>query len=107
MINKVKLLFGILLMLNMQTNAQEDGELNYRYWQMRQRFVDQFVKIGDCHGCSLPVSRITTPDTWGTDRVFFDDESVRILGWYIGVLATENHLLGLNNQTTQSNNEEL
>jgi len=51
----------IYLMLNSILLAQ-DGELNYRYWQMRQRFVDQFVKIGDCHGCSLTVSRITTPD---------------------------------------------
>jgi len=58
----------------------QDGELNYRYWQMRQRFVDQYVKIGDCHGCSLPVSRKTSPDSYGVDKVIFDDESVRILG---------------------------
>jgi hypothetical protein len=32
----------------------QDGDLNYRYWQMRQRFVDQFVKFGGCNGCSLP-----------------------------------------------------
>ncbi|MFM2286587.1 MAG: hypothetical protein RLZZ543_2084 [Bacteroidota bacterium] len=102
---KIKFVF-ILLIINTPLFAQ-DGELNYRYWQMRQRFVDQYVKIGDCHGCSLPVSRITTPDSWGTDRVIFDDESVRILGWYISVLATENHLLRINSQTTQTNNEEL
>jgi hypothetical protein len=85
----------------------QDGELNYRYWQMRQRFVDQYVKIGDCHGCSLPVSRKTSPDSYGVDKVIFDDESVRILGWYISVLATENQLLRINNQTTETNNEEL
>lgn len=45
---KIKFVF-ILLIINTPLFAQ-DGELNYRYWQMRQRFVDQYVKIGDCHG---------------------------------------------------------
>ena len=28
------------------------------YWQMRQRLLNDFIRVGDCHGCSIPASSI-------------------------------------------------
>lgn len=68
MINKAK-----LLMLNMQTNAQVDGELNYRYWQMRQRFLDKYIRVGEGHEMSIPASWVTN-NTGSQSILLVEDE---------------------------------
>lgn len=32
-------------------------DFGHQYWQMRQRLLDKFIRVGDCHGCSIPASK--------------------------------------------------
>jgi hypothetical protein len=70
---------------------------------MRNRLKEQFLVIGDCHGCSIPASRYNSH----TNMLHIDDESLRHLGWYIAVLASENYLLRQSNAYDSENIQEL
>jgi len=59
-----------------------------KYWQYRHKLVTQYMLIGDEQGYSLPASYINP----GLERMKWTDNTIW-LGWYIGTLATEYHLL--------------
>ncbi len=59
-----------------------------KYWQYRQKLVTQFMLVGDDQGYSQPASYINP----GLERMKWSDNTIW-LGWYIGTLATEYHLL--------------
>ncbi len=59
-----------------------------KYWQYRHKLVTQYMLIGDQQGYSLPASYINP----GLERMKWSDNTIW-LGWYIGMLATEYHLL--------------
>jgi hypothetical protein len=102
----------ILFLLNMafyNLQAQDFGQM---YWQMRQRLLDKFIRVGNCHGCSIPATllKIKAPDQNGVnpqDELYFQDESQRHMAWYVAVLATEHRLLTLQSQSTLANEQEL
>jgi hypothetical protein len=88
----MKFTFKILLLLAsfpLNTNAQVDGLM---YWEIRQRFLDKFIRVGEGHGMSIPVTWIKKQEQ-GPDILVFEDESTRQLGWYIAMLATEHEVL--------------
>lgn len=59
-----------------------------KYWQYRHKLVTQYMHIGDEQGYSLPASYISPT----LERMKWTDNTIW-LGWYIGTLATEYHLL--------------
>ncbi len=80
----------------------------WKYWYYRWRLINDFMLIGDCHGCSIPASvrlrkPYQAPDSlalnWG-------DSAVR-LGWYISALAGEYRILYDNGESTDSVAREL
>ncbi|MCC6768899.1 MAG: T9SS type A sorting domain-containing protein, partial [Bacteroidia bacterium] len=84
-------------------SQQQHINRSYRYWELRQRLLDRYVKVGDCHGCSLPATLYNHKN----NALVFHDESVRQLGWYIAVLASENYLLRSSGATSQQLNQNL
>ena len=98
----------ILLFLFSEGTAQSDiSNLSSKYHSLRVRLREQFVVVGDCHGCGLPASRFEINPFPEPNVVFYDDETLRQLGWYIAVLAVENHLLRINGHSTYENSMEL
>ena len=78
----------------------QDAYLNQqKYWYMRQRLTEKFIKVGPGHGESLPAANYeifsedlnTTSDI--NKKLVFGSETTGRLGYYIGVLATEIKLL--------------
>ncbi len=65
---------------------------------MRQRLIDEFVVVGDCHFCSISATKREVEET-GQDVMCYLYESIRHIVWYILVLASEYRLLKLQNQT--------
>jgi len=98
----------LLFFISNYCNSQDFGQM---YWQMRQRLLDKFIRVGNCHGCSIPgtLVKFKEPNSNGIsiDELFFQDESLRHIGWYLGVLATEHRLLTLQNQGSLANEQEL
>jgi hypothetical protein len=62
--------------------AQVDSDLRFRYWKLRQKLLDNFIVIGDCHGCSLPATSI---DFSSSDHEIlnFEDETPRELNVFL------------------------
>lgn len=58
-----------------------------KYWYYRARLVNDFVKVGDGQGHSLPAS------LRGAGGMLRYGDTTIDLGWYIGVLATEYRLV--------------
>ena len=102
-------MFLLLNFLSITLVAQDFGQM---YWQMRQRLLDKFIRVGNCHGCSIPATllKIKGSDQNGLiqqDELYFQDESQRHMAWYVAVLATEHRLLTLQNKSTSENEKEL
>jgi len=96
--NQLYLFWVTFLFINIQLHSQQQHiNRSYRYWELRQRLLDRYVKVGDCHGCSLPATLYNHKN----NALVFHDESVRQLGWYIAVLASENYLLRSSGATPQ------
>ncbi len=80
--------------------GQTPEENAWKYWYYRWRLINDFLLIGDCHGCSIPASiRLTIPykgHQWCLD---WGDSAVR-LGWYISALAGEYRILHDNGEPT-------
>lgn len=91
----------ILLFTFAATIAQNVEQNLDKYWQYRHKLATQYMLIGDEQGYSLPASYINP----GLERMKWSDNTIW-LGWYMGMLATEYHLLhnhrydGYNNDDT-------
>lgn len=70
------------------TKAQNVDQNLDKYWQYRHKLVTQYMLVGDEQGYSLPASYINP----GLERMKWSDNTIW-LGWYMGTLATEYHLL--------------
>ncbi len=83
------ILFLLLLCANITALLGQSVEQNLdKYWQYRHKLVEQYMLVGDGQGYSLPASYINP----GLERMKWSDNTIW-LGWYLGVLATEYHLL--------------
>ena len=81
----------------------QTGQLNMqKYWHHRDRMVNKFVLVGpDCGMSILSAGRNTKKKT-----IEWDDATL-IMGYYIGMLATEYELLRRDNQNTNETIREL
>ncbi|MBX7203629.1 MAG: hypothetical protein K1X77_11205 [Bacteroidia bacterium] len=93
----------LFTLLSFECFAQWNG---YMYWEMRQRFLDKFIRIGEGHGMSIPGSWIKSQQD-GSEILVFEDESTRHIGWYLAMLATEHKLLEHHGYPTDQNEQEM
>ncbi len=90
--------------------GQTPEENAWKYWYYRWRLINDFLLIGDCHGCSIPASirleyyKFHVPGHF--KNIKWGDASVD-LGWYISVLAGEYRILHDNGEPTDSVAKEL
>lgn len=81
-----------------------------KYALLKQRFNRLFVHIGPAPGESIPAGRLYPKRDDETQRRYntleFGDATIH-LGWYLAVLATENHLLRQHGKPTTQNVYEL
>lgn len=82
------ILVSIICCWAMAGSAQSLEQNLDKYWQYRHKLVAQYMLVGDGQGYSLPASYINP----GLERMKWSDNTIW-LGWYIGTLATEYHLL--------------
>jgi len=87
--------------LNAQ-NSEIDNNI-IKYWNYRDRLVNDFIAIGDKPGQSLPFSTRNEREMIVLDH----GQGPMVLGQYIGVLASEYKLLNQNNQDTEQTLKEL
>jgi hypothetical protein len=114
MINFIKkklLLLLLLIFLMPQLFGQNSlNDLNYKkYWWYRYRLVNDFLVIGDCQGCSLPMAQRAAPKVSNNSLIIdarWGDNTIN-LGHYISVLATEYELLKRAGQPTDPTVREL
>jgi|GEM_PF-3196022 len=96
--------FLICLCLNIHFIISQTNEQNLeKYWHYRYRLTHQFMVVGDGNGESLPAD---IRNLYNGDILHFGETPVQ-LGYYLGVLATEYHLLKKNNQNTSQTLTEL
>lgn len=76
-------------------NASIDDVNLQKYWYYRWRLTNDFVKVGEGRGHSLPIQSRQgypgIPDVEAADATIYQ-------GFYLGVLATEFKLLSINNR---------
>lgn len=89
-----------LLVLPSLLSAQSLEDNLAKYWKYRHKLVTQYMLVGDEQGYSLPASYINP----GLERMKWSDNTIW-LGWYMGTLATEYHLL--HNERYQGYNDSL
>lgn len=81
-----------------------------KYARLKKRFNDTFVRVGPAPGESIPANRLYRKWDNETNRYYndleFGDATIH-LGWYLAVLATENHLLRQHGKSTAQNVREL
>jgi hypothetical protein len=81
--------FLLLCLCYAGTLQAQNHDLNLeKYWKYRQRLTTEFLVKGEGQGMSMPAEQRNEVDSfvkWGDNTIW--------LGWYIGVLATELHLL--------------
>ena len=73
----------------------ENIQDKYRYY--RKKLKSDFLVIGSEQGKSLP---IVIRNKWGGNAAAWGDATVH-LGWYLGVLGTENYLLSSSNRKNE------
>ncbi|NNF02551.1 MAG: hypothetical protein HKN22_07680 [Bacteroidia bacterium] len=91
----------ILLLLFSQSIAQDKVDLE-KYWNYRDNLTSKFLIIGTEPGMSLPAAyrnEVNREIKWADNMI--------TLGWYIGVLATEYHLLNNDKYTGYELNNKL
>lgn len=76
------------------------------YWEIRQRLLDKYIRVGEGHGMSIPGSWIKK-EVSGKEILVFEDESTRHIGWYLAMLATEHELLEHHGYPTDQNEREV
>lgn len=96
-----------------QVNYEGD-ELNMeKYWYLRKRLVEKFVKVGAGFGEGHPADIIiidASDDDWiyrAVKRLEWGGDATAVLGWYIGVLSTELKLLRENGEDYSGTTREL
>lgn len=81
-----------------------------KYALLKKRFNEIFVRVGPDPGESIPANRLFKKWDSETNRYYtdleFGDATIH-LGWYLAVLATENHLLRQHGKSTAQNVREL
>ncbi len=105
----ISLLVGILCILPLLGNAQNDNDNHRKYWYYRSRLVNDFLKVGTGQGESMPFNQRGLYAS-GFNPYFVDlniGDGTSTLGYYIGLLATEYYLLQQNNQNTDKVKHEL
>lgn len=113
--NKIILVFLFFLGYFYANSQIASSEINQeKYWYLRLRLKEQFVKIGLGAGASVPAAQITVggyDNGSGNDVVYkkldWGADATTHLGWYWGVLATEIHLLNNNGQNADETIQEL
>lgn len=88
----VLLLFAFIPLYSQKNKLQQEQNLD-KYWFYRAKLKNDFLVIGADQGNSIPIS---IRNRWGGDEATWGDATI-YLGWYLGVLATENFLLGQQN----------
>src|SRR5687768_10843434 len=86
---RMRYIFIILFSIQCLTLFSQDFNTNLdKYHHYRNRLVTEFMVVGDDQGMSMPAERRDTAAhflKWSDNTIW--------LGWYVGVLALEYHLL--------------
>ena len=72
-----------------QLSEAQAGDALAKYWLYKWRFLNDFIKVGDQKGESLPVAERSAMG----ERIFRFGDGAQKLGMYINLLATEYKLL--------------
>jgi MYXO-CTERM domain-containing protein len=80
---------AIVLFTPLRSRAQTTAANVAKYGEIRQRLLDDFVRVGEGEGMSMPAQerRVLGQNNY----IRWADATIR-LGWYIGVLATEHYM---------------
>lgn len=103
-------LLFILFSLSSFAQSVDDNTAHKRYWFYRTRLVNDFIKVGQNPGESLPLSRRTLGDINDiniSQKGQIGGDAVSQLGEYVCVLATEYALLRDNYQDVEEVKREL
>ncbi len=119
---KLKLIIGLLFIVTefFTQNIATDRKLHNKYWNMRSRLRNDFMKVGSGPGESIPMQQrgflyypndnpygeFVFPNAESGEKAKWGD-AMGDLGYYIGVLATEYALLQLNSQSPDTVIKEL
>lgn len=107
------LLFLFCFFIANRSIAQNQELNQQKYWQFRSLLTSQFMKVGNCLGCSIPAETLETVEVTEAghrktvQKLNFGADSPALLGWYMGVLATEYHLLKQEDKSTLQTEKEL
>jgi hypothetical protein len=103
-------LWALFLGMTFMSRAQQDETNLDKYWTYRDRFRKNFIKVGNGHGESLPIT--TRRINWAHSQdqssgaLYWSDATI-YLGHYLQVLATEHKLLSSAGQSTQATESEI
>jgi hypothetical protein len=86
--NLISIAFPIILFHASDLFAQGHDANLEKYWSYRNRLKSEFMVVGDQPGMSMPAERSDTV----SKTMYWSDNTIW-LGWYIGMLALEYHLL--------------
>src|ERR1700741_5409290 len=107
--NKIKIYISFALFISLvitEISSAQNDQLNHqKYWYYRWRLRNDFMIVGDCEGCSLP-ARERFGVSWDS-KIKWGEDGTIALGEYIGMLATEYHLLKHYGQSTEQTRKEL
>ena len=105
---KQVLSFFILSLSVFSSFAQIIKEDHDKYWNYRNRLRTYFLHVGPGQGESIPAG-IRNFINWndGNKSILAWGDATLYLGWYLGVLATEFHLLQQNGEDTKEIIKEL
>lgn len=95
--NTTVLFLFLLPVFAFSQTPMRESEILEKYWNNRERLTNLFTKP-DVHspmGSNLPALM------YKNKRLYWSDGTLN-LGWYMGVLATEFHILRANNQPTDN-----
>lgn len=103
-------LCALFLGMTFMSRAQQDETNLDKYWTYRDRFRKNFIKVGNGHGESIPIT--TRRINWAhsqdqsSSALYWSDATI-YLGHYLQVLATEHKLLSNAGQNTEATENEI
>lgn len=105
----MKTLTLILIMVSACVSAQDLSKNHQKYWYLRSKLRNDFMKVGLGQGESIPMTHRGKTATAASPAKTLTGggDLISEIGIYLGVLATEYQLLSLNNQNTDSVKYEL
>lgn len=110
--NLIRCVF-LFLMFSISLNGivaqQTPYEHHRKYWYYKSRLNNDFLKVGRAAGNSIPfMQRGYTGQSFNSDvSSLKSGDATSMLGYYIGILATEYYLLINNNKSTDKIKHEL